>query len=121
MHRIVEDKIKEAIKNGEFDNLPGKGKPLNLKEDLQGLSPKIRRAYQILKNAGYIDDDMQKKKTELRTEDFIAAATGEKYHNEAENKQQFQAFVKRNNLHKNKSFHQYAKKMYNKLFQQRGP
>lgn len=38
MHRIVEDKIKEAIKNGEFDNLPGKGKPLNLKEDLQGLS-----------------------------------------------------------------------------------
>jgi hypothetical protein len=27
--RIVEEKIQEAIKNKEFENLPGMGKPLN--------------------------------------------------------------------------------------------
>ena len=28
--RNADEKIKEAIARGEFDNLPGKGKPLNL-------------------------------------------------------------------------------------------
>lgn len=30
--KIIEEKIQKAIENGEFDNLEGKGKPLNLDE-----------------------------------------------------------------------------------------
>ena len=30
---MVEDVIREAIERGDFDNLPGKGKPLNLVQD----------------------------------------------------------------------------------------
>jgi DnaJ family protein C protein 28 len=33
-HGFVEEQIDEAIKRGEFDNLQGKGKPLNLTGDL---------------------------------------------------------------------------------------
>ena len=28
--KLVEEKIREAMAEGEFDNLPGKGKPINL-------------------------------------------------------------------------------------------
>lgn len=31
--RCIEELIREAIENGEFDNLPGKGKALNLAQD----------------------------------------------------------------------------------------
>jgi len=30
---MVEDVIREAMERGEFDNLPGKGRPLNLSDD----------------------------------------------------------------------------------------
>jgi hypothetical protein len=48
---IAERKIAEAIQRGEFDDLPGKGKPLHLSED--PLEPPHQRlAHTILKNAG---------------------------------------------------------------------
>lgn len=80
------------------------------KEGLQGLSPEVRRTYKILKNAGYINEDVEKKKENLRTEDFITAVTGEAHENEAKDKQKYHAFIRENNLHKNKKFQQYAKK-----------
>ncbi len=33
LHRLVEDRIQKAQEEGVFDNLPGKGKPLNLDDD----------------------------------------------------------------------------------------
>jgi len=48
---IAERKIQEAMARGEFDNLPGKGKPLVL-EDLSGVPEELRMAYKVLKNAG---------------------------------------------------------------------
>jgi len=47
-HIIAERKIQEAILNGELDNLPGKGKPLQL-EDESGIPKELRLAYKILK------------------------------------------------------------------------
>lgn len=49
---IAERKIEDAIANGEFENLPGMGKPLEI-EDLSHLPPDMRMAYTILKNSGY--------------------------------------------------------------------
>lgn len=51
---IAERKIEEAMAEGQFDNLPGIGRPLEL-EDLSHLPPDMRMAYTILKNSGYID------------------------------------------------------------------
>jgi hypothetical protein len=58
---IAEQKIQEAIKNGVFENLSGKGKPLKL-EDLSGISQEDRMAYTILKNAGVLPPEMEARK-----------------------------------------------------------
>jgi hypothetical protein len=48
--RMAEQRILEAQRNGEFDNLPGKGKPLKL-EDLSWVPEDLRIGYKVLKNA----------------------------------------------------------------------
>jgi len=56
--RNVDEKIKEAIARGEFDNLPGKGKPLDL--DAYFAAPEhLRMGYSILKNANIIPEEME--------------------------------------------------------------
>lgn len=52
---IAEDKIRTAIKEGEFDNLPGQGKPLQL-EDLSHIPEELRSVYKVLKNSNMIDE-----------------------------------------------------------------
>src|SRR5512143_1151168 len=49
--RIVEAIIKQAMERGEFDNLPGKGKPIDLTEYFE-TPEEVRLAYTVLKNAG---------------------------------------------------------------------
>jgi hypothetical protein len=48
--RIAEQRIREAIAKGEFDNLPGAGRPLDF-EDYFSTPEDLRMAYSILKNA----------------------------------------------------------------------
>jgi hypothetical protein len=55
---VAERRIQEAIDDGKFDNLPGKGKPINLEEDMSS-PPHLRVANRILKNAGVLPDWMQ--------------------------------------------------------------
>jgi hypothetical protein len=50
---IAEERIQEAIRRGDFDNLPGAGKPLELDDDLL-VPPELRVANRILKNAGLV-------------------------------------------------------------------
>lgn len=55
---IAERKIAEAIANGDFDDLPGSGKPLELDDD--SLVPEeLRLAYRILKNAGFVPPEIE--------------------------------------------------------------
>jgi DnaJ homologue, subfamily C, member 28, conserved domain len=54
----VDEKIKEAIATGEFDNLPGNGKPLDL--DAYFATPEhLRMGYSILKSADIIPEEME--------------------------------------------------------------
>ena len=49
--KLIESIIKEAQERGEFDNLPDKGKPIDLSAYFD--TPEdVRMAYSILKNAG---------------------------------------------------------------------
>lgn len=52
---IAETRIREAMKQGDFDDLPCKGKPLDLNSDAN-IPPELRMAYTLLKNGGYLDD-----------------------------------------------------------------
>jgi len=60
-HLIAERKIQEALRNGEFDDLPGKGEPLRL-EDESGIPEELRLAYKILKNADCLPPELKLKK-----------------------------------------------------------
>lgn len=65
--RIVEALIKEAMERGEFDNLPGKGKPIDLSEYFE-TPEEVRLANSVLKNAGMTprEVDLLKEIAELR-------------------------------------------------------
>lgn len=63
--RLAEEKIRDAIAAGEFDNLPGKGKPLDLDEPL-GARQEDRLAHLVLKNGGFLPEYLQWRK-ELET------------------------------------------------------
>lgn len=55
---IAERYILEAQARGEFDHLPGEGKPLMLDDD--ALVPEdLRSGYRLLKNAGYLPPELQ--------------------------------------------------------------
>src|ERR1700756_919211 len=58
LEKIIDEKIAEAMANGEFDNLPGKGKPLDL--DGYFAAPEhLRMGYSILKSADIIPEEME--------------------------------------------------------------
>lgn len=50
--RNIDEQIRQAIQRGDFDNLPGKGKPLDLSENPHE-DPGWRLTYRILKDNGY--------------------------------------------------------------------
>lgn len=54
---LVERRIRAAMARGEFDNLPGAGRPLALDDD--ALVPEeLRTAYRLLKNAGAVPPEL---------------------------------------------------------------
>lgn len=55
--KIVEQRIADAISRGELSNLPGEGKPLDLDDDAF-VAPEMRLAYRILKNAGFVPEEV---------------------------------------------------------------
>jgi len=56
---MVEQRLAEAAARGEFDDLPGAGKPLPRESDDPFVAPELRMAYKILKNAGYVPEEVR--------------------------------------------------------------
>ena len=75
--KIVEERIRQSQKNGDFDNLPGAGKPLNL-EDLSRIPEDLRLAYKMLKNADCVPPELEIKKEIRSTESLLENLTDEK-------------------------------------------
>jgi hypothetical protein len=67
---LSEDRIKKAYKDGEFDSLPGLGKPMQL-EDLSAIPEDLRMAYKIMKNAGYTEDEGRIRQEMMVIEDLL--------------------------------------------------
>lgn len=58
LDRVIEEIIQAAMARGEFDNLRGAGKPLNL-DDYFSLPEDERMALTLLRNAGYAPEEVQ--------------------------------------------------------------
>ncbi|HKG21273.1 MAG TPA: DUF1992 domain-containing protein [Blastocatellia bacterium] len=58
LERLIEEKIKAAMDRGEFDNLSGKGKPIDL--DAYFATPEdMRVGHSVLKSAGFVPEEVQ--------------------------------------------------------------
>jgi hypothetical protein len=58
---VAERKIQEAMERGEFDNNPLAGKPLP-PDGLDNVSPELRMALKIMKNAGIVPEEIELRK-----------------------------------------------------------
>ncbi|MBD2870356.1 DnaJ family domain-containing protein [Paenibacillus arenilitoris] len=72
LRMIAEERIREAARRGEFDNLPGAGKPLP-PDEMDGVPEELRVSYKLLKNAGMIPEEMQLRKEMITLGDLISA------------------------------------------------
>ncbi len=70
MDAIVEERIRESIKKGEFDGLPGAGKPLSHEDDT-AVPDELRLGYKLLKNAGMLPEELQLRKELLTLEELL--------------------------------------------------
>lgn len=69
---IAEQRIREAMARGEFDDLPGKGKPLEL-EDLSHVPPDLRVGYLMMKRANLLPEELEVRKEVVTLERLIEA------------------------------------------------
>jgi hypothetical protein len=74
--RIAENRIREAMEQGEFDNLPGAGEPLNL-EEYFSTPEDLRMAYSVLKSANCRPLEVELLAEIARLERAVAAAPDE--------------------------------------------
>ncbi|MEK6335279.1 MAG: DnaJ family domain-containing protein [Acidobacteriota bacterium] len=58
---LIDQKIREAMEQGEFDDLPGKGQPLDTSEN-PFEDPELRLAHRILRNAGFAPSWIEERK-----------------------------------------------------------
>ena len=58
---LVDRRIREAQEQGEFDNLPGKGRPMDLSENPYA-DPSLGPAFRMLKNAGVVPSFLQERR-----------------------------------------------------------
>lgn len=73
LNDLVESRIAKAQAAGEFEQLPGMGKPLDLRED--PLVPEeVRVANRVMKNAGVVPQELHTLKTVLRLRQSLRGA-----------------------------------------------
>jgi hypothetical protein len=75
--RIAEERIRKAMEEGEFNNLPGAGKPFSF-EDETWIPEDLRPAYRILKNAGCIPPELELKNEIITLRDLIETIDDDK-------------------------------------------
>jgi hypothetical protein len=71
---VVEERIQEAARRGDFDNLPGSGRPLDL-DEAPLVPPELRAAYRMLKNAGFVPPEILERREIAALEASIATLT----------------------------------------------
>ncbi len=104
LDKVVEAIIQEAMQRGDFDDLPGKGKPIDLTAYFD-TPEEVRMAYSMLKNAGLVPREVELLKEIAELKQMESALVDEKkrlkIRKEIEKKQiEFSLMMERN--HRNK-------------------
>jgi hypothetical protein len=73
---IAEQRIAEAIARGDFDDLPGAGRPLVLDDDPL-VPPEVRMAHRILRNAGFVPPELEERREAAALRALLGAAVAE--------------------------------------------
>lgn len=73
LESLTEKSIREAIEKGEFDNLPGKGQPLDLSEN-PFEDPDLRTVHRLLRNAGFAPAWIEERK-DIEAQSELARTT----------------------------------------------
>lgn len=76
MEEIAEQRIQEALRRGDLDDLPGRGRRLELDDDSM-VPPALRPAYRILRNAGFVPPELATRREIRVLEDLLAAVRPE--------------------------------------------
>ena len=76
IERAIEEKIREAIEAGDFDNLKGKGKPLDLTAYFN--TPEdLRLAYALLKSNEFVPEEVEMLRQIAALKERIEASSDE--------------------------------------------
>jgi hypothetical protein len=75
--KIAEQRIREAIENGDFEDLENAGRPIVF-EDESWVPEDLRTAYRVLKNSGCIPPELQLRKEVISLRDLINAIDDDK-------------------------------------------
>lgn len=73
LEQLAEARIAEAAARGEFENLPGAGRPLRLDDDA-AVPETLRVAYRVLKNAGCVPPEVAARGEALTLERLLRCA-----------------------------------------------
>ncbi|MGC3789437.1 DUF1992 domain-containing protein [Priestia aryabhattai] len=117
---IAEERIRQAIKDGDFDKLPGEGKPLKL-EDLSHIPEELRQAYRMLKNANMISDEQELKRDMATIEELISICTDANEEQRltemlTEKRLRFEQLVDKKKMTSSAAYRTYQNKIYSKFF-----
>ena len=112
---LIEEKIKKSMERGDFDHLPGKGKPLP-KDEFSHLPSELRNSYRILKNANMLPEEMIVKKQIVELEELLAEVKDPQlsshYRKEwKEKKLRFDMMMEKKKLNQSSAFRQYQNKI----------
>jgi hypothetical protein len=115
--KIAERKIREAIQNGEFDNLLNSGKPIDLDEDCF-IPQELRMAYRVLKNSGCLPPELELRNEIISLRSMISSLDDDKERMKKIRELNFR-LLKLNELRKKpldiEDFPEYQEKIYRKF------
>ena len=74
IEKAIEQIIREGMARGEFDNLKGKGKPLNL-DDYFNTPEDVRMGFSILKSNDFVPEEVERLKEIAELRERLRTAT----------------------------------------------
>lgn len=74
LERLAEAQIADALARGELDDLPGAGRPLDLDDGMELVAPELRAAYRLLRNAGYLPEEVLLRREIADVRELLAGA-----------------------------------------------
>lgn len=77
LERLAEARIGEALERGDFDNLPGAGRSLDLDDGMELVAPDLRAAYRLLRNAGFVPEEVRLRRELADVRQLLSVARSE--------------------------------------------